>query len=134
MCTFRVFSNAVHSNSAPDSRLRALSFQWRRGSECLEHDCILTADINDLTLFDQSGDSRGTSLKHAVLSCSIGLCLCFLRPPGGHAGSHGKLQHHSEGAEAALQYAEGRQRHLGELVEHEEDFLDCVRFSVCCWY
>ena len=28
-------------------------------------------------------------------------CLCF-RPPGGHAGSHGQLQHHSQRTEAAL--------------------------------
>lgn len=48
--------------------------------------------------------------------CSVVcVCVCFLnRPPGGHAWSHGQLQHHSQRAEAALQHAEGRQRHLGE--------------------
>lgn len=55
-----------------------------------------------------------TSLAHgpSVVLTFI-RCLCF-RPPGGHAGSHGQLQHHSQRAEAALQYAEGRKRHLGE--------------------
>lgn len=51
-----------------------------------------------------------------AVPCS--LCpVCLLRPLGGHAGGHGQLQHHSQGAEAALQYAERRQRHLGKLLE-----------------
>lgn len=57
------------------------------------------------------------SHKRITLTLSLLICLCvffFNRPPGGHAGSHGQLQHHSQRAEAALQYAEGRQRHLGE--------------------
>lgn len=56
--------------------------------------------------------------KHASFLCLTLMCiyLWFLRPPGGYAGSHGQLQHHSQGAEAAVQYAEGRQRHLGKLV------------------
>lgn len=56
--------------------------------------------------------------RHLLSAVLHSLPVCgFLRPPGGHAGSHGQLQHHSQGAEAALQYAERRQRHLGKLVD-----------------
>lgn len=44
------------------------------------------------------------------------MCVCVFRPPGRHVGSFGQLQHHSEGAEAALQYAERREWHLGKLM------------------
>lgn len=59
---------------------------------------------------------KHTRIIFFLPSYTLPVCGSF-RPPGGHAGSHGQLQHHSEGAEAALQYVERRQRHLGKLLD-----------------
>lgn len=39
---------------------------------------------------------------------------CLLRLAGGHVGSAGQLQHHSEGTEVALQHATRGRRPLGK--------------------
>lgn len=49
--------------------------------------------------------------------CTFGdthVCVILHRPTGGYAGRAGQLQHHSEGAEAAVQHAARRGRLLGE--------------------
>lgn len=56
---FYMFGNAVQTN-APHSMLRVFCLQLGG----LEHDCILTADILDLTLIYQRSKSRRPTNKH----------------------------------------------------------------------